>query len=440
MARPSAPLSALELTQAILASPQLAKALATTAIGTAVFAFPIHQLIGWPGLIGILALLVLLAVLALLAQWKEIGWSGLLPISLIAFVGWAGVSFFWSQYHWATLGGLSYLLAFTLLGIFVALARDTIQIVRTFGDVLRFTLALSLALEILSGILINRPINILGITGHIAFLGPIQGVLNTRDQLGLVCVIALITFGTELRTRSIGRGWGVASIILGSIMLLLTRAPLAFGATLVVASAAGALYLLRRASPGSRRFWQFAVLVVAAAIAVVAWIYRSPIVAAFNAGGDLTYRLTVWREVFALTQAKVLQGWGWVGAWPTTTAPFDLITGSSSRLAQSALNAYLDVWFQLGLVGFVLFLGFLGLAFTRSWLLASRRRSVVFAWPALVLVALLIGALAESSILVEFGWMTLVVCSVKASRELSWRRAFEAAAPSDEPPLDDERN
>jgi O-antigen ligase len=432
--RPAAPLTAFELTKAILASPPLAKALATAAIGTAVFTFPIHQLIGWPGLIGILASLVVLAMVALAAQWREIGWNGLLPISLIAFVGWAGVSFLWSQYHWATLGGFSYLLAFSILGIFVALARDTIQIVRTFGDVLRFALALSLALEIFSGILINRPIHILGITGRIALLGPIQGLFTTRDQLGLVCVVALITFGTELRTKSIGRGWGIASVIVGSIMLLLTRAPLAFGAMLVVGSAAGALYLLRRASAGSRQVWQFVVLAAAGAIAIVAWIYRSPIVSAFNASGDLTYRLTVWRAVFALTQAKVLQGWGWVGAWPTTSAPFDLISGSNSRLAQSASNAYLDVWFQTGLIGFIIFLGFLGLAFTRSWLLASRRRSVVFAWPALVLVTLFIGSLAESSILIEFGWMTLVVCSVKASRELSWRTAFEAVAIPQSPP------
>jgi hypothetical protein len=66
-----------------------------------------------------------------------------------------------------------------------------------------------------------------------------------------------------------------------------------------------------------------------------------------------------------------------------------------------------------------------GLAFTRSWLLASRRKSVVFAWPALVLVALVTTALAESSILVEFGWLTFVVCAVKASEQLSWRQAFQ---------------
>ncbi|HQG71024.1 MAG TPA: exopolysaccharide production protein, partial [Rhodoglobus sp.] len=80
--------------------------------------------------------------------------------------------------------------------------------------------------------------------------------------------------------------------------------------------------------------------------------------------------------------------------------------------------------FQLGLIGLLLFLGLVVLTFTRSWLLAGQRRSLIFAWPALVLVALLSASLAESSLLVEYGWMTFVVCSVKAARELSWRRAF----------------
>jgi O-antigen ligase len=425
MARPPAPLSAFELTKSILASAPLSKAFATLAIATALFSFPIHRLIGWPGLIAVISGLGVLTILSLVAQWKEIGWSGLLPISLLAFVGWAGVSFFWSQYHWATVAGLAYLVAFTVLGIYVALARDTIQIVRSFGDVLRFGLGLSLALEIFSGIIINRPIQLLGITGRIAYLGPIQGLFETRDQLGLVCVIALVTFGTELRTRSVTRGVAVASLVVGALMLLLTRDPLAFGAMLVVAAAAGALYGLRRTSDATRRYWQVGVLVLAAAIAVVGWIYRTPIVKTFNAGGDLTYRLAVWHSVWNLTQANLLQGWGWVGAWPQRE-PFTLVVGPGTRIPGSALNAYLDVWFQLGLVGFIVFLGFLGLAFTRSWFLASRRRSVVFTWPALVLVVLIIGALAESSILVEFGWLALVVCSVKASRELSWRRAFES--------------
>jgi hypothetical protein len=41
-------------------------------------------------------------------------------------------------------------------------------------------------------------------------------------------------------------------------------------------------------------------------------------------------------------------------------------------------------------------------------------------------VALILVSLAESSILFEFGWMTFVVCCVKASQELSWRTALRA--------------
>jgi hypothetical protein len=423
------PPSAFEFSRGLLASPRLSAALTTAMIGATVFAFALHQLLGWAGFITILAGLVVLAILSLASQWREIGWNGLLPISLLGFLGWAGASLFWSQYHWATLAGLSYLAAFTILGIYVALARDTIQIVRAFGDVLRFTLGLSLAMEILSGLLIDSPIRFLGITGRIATLGPVTGLMNTTNQLGLVAVVALITFGTELRTKSVPRPLAIGSLILGTVSLLLSRAPLAFGAMLVVVAAAVVLYGLRRASDTSRQFWQLGVLALLVSISILAWTYRSAIVTAFNATGALNYRLSVWRAVWAFTGSRSLQGWGWVGAWPVRTFPFSTIANVDGNPPGSSLNAYLDVWFQLGVVGFAIFLGFLGLAFVRSWLLASRRRSVVFAWPTLVLVALLIGSLAESSSLVEFGWLCLVVCSVKASRELSWRTALDAREP-----------
>jgi hypothetical protein len=422
MARP-APLSSFELAKAMLASPRLSAALTTTIVGAAVFSFALHRLLGWAGFIAILCGLVVLAVLSLVSQWREIGWNGLLPVSLLGYLGWAAVSFFWTQYHWETLGGVAYLIVFSVFGIYVALARDTIQVVRAFGDVLRFTLALSLAMEILSGVLIDTPIHFLGITGQIAKLGPVTGLLNTTDQFGLVSVVALITFGTELRTKSLSRGYGIGSLILGGICLLLSRAPLAIGAMIIVCLAAAVLYGIRRAPAATRQYWQVLVLVLLAALAVLAWANRSVIVAAFNATGALNYRLHVWKGVWTLAQSRPLQGWGWVGSWPKATDPFDLLV-SPVPFPGSALNSYLDVWLQLGLIGFAIFLGFLGLAFVRSWLLASRRRSVVFAWPTLVLIAILVGSLGESIDLVEFGWLTVVVCSVKASRELSWRTAF----------------
>jgi len=416
----------------MLGSPRFSAVLTTASIGLAVTAFAVRQTIGWAGLLAILSALVVLSLLSIAAQWKEIGWRALLPISLLVFVGWAGLSILWSEYQWATLGGLAYFAAFTILAVYVALVRDTIQIVRAFGDVLRFVLVVSIALEIFSGLLIDSPIAFLGISASLDTGGPIQGLLGTRNQLGIVAVVALVTFGTELRTRSVSRQLAVGSLVLGAVMLFFTRSPIAWGILLLVLVAGATLYGLRRVPSGQRRYWQVATLAVAVAIAGVAWGLRGPIVAAFNAGGELNYRLNVWQRVWDLVPVHGLEGWGWIGIWRTEVPPFLLFDTFTPRVPTSSLNAYLDVWFQLGLAGVVIFVGLLGLTFVRSWLLASRRRSVVFAWPALVLVVLLISGLSESSILVEFGWLAFVVCSVKAARELSWRNAFDAAK-TDEP-------
>lgn len=409
---------------AFLSSARFVTALTSAAIGAALCAFALRQTIGWPGLLGILAGLLALFALVLFMKRGEIEWSGLLPISLMVFVGWAAISVFWSQYQWVTLGSLVYFFAFTVLGVAIALLRDTIQIVRAFGDVLRFTLFVSLVVEIVSGLLIDSRIRFLEVEGNIDQLGPLQGILGARNQLGIVAIIALITFATELRTKSIPWGLGVGSVVLAALSLLFSQSPVAVGAALLVGVATLALYGLRRVAPESRRFWQFGLVALSLVVAAAAWIFRERVISTLDASSELTYRLDLWRRVWDILPPHSLEGWGWIGLWRQDLAPFLAFRFMPGGAPDSAANAFLDVWFQLGIVGLLAFLVLVVLAFVRSWLLAARQRSVVFTWPALVLLALITTALAESSILVEFGWLTLVVCTVKASRELSWRQAF----------------
>lgn len=413
--------------RAFLADPRFASASTLTAVGMAVGAQFLQNVIGWAGLVAILITLVVLMGASLLARRSEIEWQGLLPVSLLLFVGLATISVLWSEYQWATVGGIAYLLAFTVLGISIALLRDTIQIVRAYGDVLRLVLGLSIALEIVSGLLIDTPIRFLGIEGHLADLGPLQGIMGSRNQFGLVALLALITFGIEFATRSVGRRTAVASLVLAGVSVLLSRSPVVLAVAVVVAAAAIALALLRQVSPERRRIWQLGVLAAAVLGAIIVWFSRAGVISLFSANSELSYRLDLWRGVLALISRNPLEGWGWVGYWRPDVQPFPAFAIAGQREPNSALNAYLDVWFQLGLVGLLLFVGLVILTFTRSWLLAGQRRSLVFAWPALMLVALLSTSLAESSLLVEYGWLTFVVCSVKAARELSWRRAFAKA-------------
>jgi len=416
--------SAVALGVEFLSSPRFANALAVTIISTGVISTAITRTIGWAGLIAILAGLVVLAVLSLLAQRNLIEWQGILPLSLFSFLGWTIASVAWSQYQWATVGGLAYLISFTVLGLYVAVTRDTIQIVRAFGDVLRVVLAASLILEIFSGVLIDAPIRFLGIEGNLAELGPIQGLLSTRNELGFVAVIAAITFGTEFRTRSVSRSVAATSLALAAACILLSRSPVTTGVVALTLVAAAALYGLRRVPADRRTFWQLALLGAVAVLVVIAWLIRGPIVALLNATGALDYRLELWRQVWMLIAVHPLEGWGWVGPWRPDVQPFPLFAAVHGHVSGGALNAYLDVWFQLGIVGLVILIGVVGLAFVRSWLLAGRRKSFVFAWPALILVAVISTSLAESVMLADYGWLVLVVCCVKAARELSWRTAL----------------
>ncbi len=411
-------------------SARLAHALATVGIALGAGAFFLQRTLGWAGFLAAIVVAIVMMLLSFLARQEEVRWRALLPISLLVFLVWATVSLIWSSYQWATLAGLIYLFAFTLIGLFVAISRDTIQIVRAFGDVLRVVLALSLGIEIFSGILIDMPLPFLAVHGNLGTLGPISGIEESRDQLGLIAIIGAVSFATEHRTRSVPRLTSVLSLILAALCIVLTQSPVIAFATVVVAVAAAVIYLLRRVRADRRQVWQFIVLGLAVVAAGVLFLVRGPVIALFNAGGTLDDRLDVWRQVIGLASQNGLQGWGWIGPWRDSIFPFSAMALASPRPVDSALNAFLDIWLQLGFVGLVIFVGMVGLAFSRSWLLAGARRSVVFAWPAASLVALIIVSLAESSILSDFGWMTFVICCTKASQELSWRNALRRPATS----------
>src|SRR5690606_32424809 len=96
-----------------------------------------------------------------------------------------------------------------------------------------------------------------------------------------------------------------------------------------------------------------------------------------------------------------------------------------------------DVWFQLGIIGLLVFAPLVILTLWRTWFRAidqprnGHGPALPYAtsalWPWLVMVALVVQSIAESRILVEAGWILLVVLAVKT------RYDFEIPAQSTEP-------
>jgi exopolysaccharide production protein ExoQ len=405
------------------ANPRFAAALSHTIIGTVLLSRTIRIVMGEPALLAILFGLAALATTVLIARWGTFTWRWLLPFSLLAFLGWATLSLAWSTYRGATVASLVYLFVWAYLAIFVAVARDVIQLIRAFGDVLRLVLAASLAIEIFSGLLIDSPIAFLNIEGNLDQGGPIQGLLGSRNMMGLVAVVALITFTVELLTKSVTTTVAALSIASATIAVALTQSPVSAGLVAVLVVTTAALFLLRHLPPERLRVWQFSLAGATVVFVFVAWLLRSRLISWLDASRELAYRVDVWKDAWDLVKVHALEGWGWIGGWKRAVGPFLSINADGPKHA-SALNAYLDVLLQLGLVGLVLFVVLLGLAFVRSWLLACRQRSRGYIWFPLVLISLITVSLAESAALVDIGWFLVVACGIKVAENLSWRTAL----------------
>ena len=422
-AAPTAPLGEL------LRSAGLARAFTLTTIAAAFSAFAIERLAGRVAYVSIIVGLCLLAIAILVARRRELSLLRLAPVSVVAFLAWAGVSIVWSTDRPKSLWGWLALLGFALLAITIAHVRDTLQTARAFGDVMRWLLSISLGVEILFGILLDTPFRLLGIQGSIAGFGPIQGIFGTRNALGFVAVLALISFLVEWRTSSVRPGLSVFSVVLAGGLAVLSDSPtvLVIGTMVVIATLA--LMLVRHAAAERRPVLQATIGGAAVLGLVVAYLARNPIIAFLGAGSDFSTRADLWNTILDFVRYSPVQGWGWFGAWSPTELPFLSVNLTLGVRHASALNAYFDVLLQVGWFGLLLFLLVCGVALVRGWVEASARRSVVYTWTPLLLVALLVDSMFESFTLYGYGWMMLVLCAARAGQSRSWRDRVRSHAP-----------
>ena len=401
---------------------RFARALSVTILATAFGVNLLRNTMGWAGLNALLVSQIVLVAMLMLARRRMITWTHVVPVSLALFMAWCLLSVFWSRYLDATWTGIAYQIAFAVLGLALAATRDTIQLIRSVGDVLRLYLGLSLALEVIAGLLLDTPIRFLNIAGNLGDGGSIQGIFGGRNPLAVVSLVALVTFAVEWRTRSVTRTVSISSLAGASLCLFFAGSPVGWSALIIVGAVAAVLYGLRALSPDTRRTAQFIVASLGLLAVVAAWLSRTAIVVALSAGGVIDYRLELWRQMWGLTKQQLMTGWGWTGLWRPGTYPFlgiDFVTGSTHR---SGLNVYLDTWFQVGLVGLVLLIIALGLAFTRGWQLASDKKSEAYVWSPLVLTVLLVTGFGEGNLLIEWGWLVAVMIMARTSAELSWRK------------------
>ena len=413
----------------LAASADFARAFTLVVFATLVGTHLIVAVAGVVTLRTVITGLCLVAVGMLAARREEISFLRLVPTTLLMVIAWAFASVFWSTDAFSSFWRWTAMAAVGLLAVTIGHVRDTLQTVRALGDVLRAALTLSLVLEVLSGIIFDTPLRFLGIQGHIASFGPIQGIFGTRNMLGFVAVVAMITFAVEMRTHSVRPGLAVFSLSLASALGLLSASPTVLVLAVVVGAATAVLTLVRSVPAARRTRVQWIVAGVVAVASVALYLQRARIVDFLGARDDLSMRSHLWAMARYFAARQPVLGWGWYGPWDVAEQPFASINHLLSQRHTTALNAYVDVHLQLGWVGVMLFCVLGGLALVRSWLDASQRRSVVYAWTPLMVIALAVTSVFESVALFGLGWMLLVLCAVRAGQSRGWRERLGASGP-----------
>ena len=411
----------------LLGSVEMARAYTLVALSATFGSFAIERMTSATSYATIIVLLCVLGVAILFVRREELSLLRIAPTSLFAFLALAIASVIWTTDRSDTLVGWLWTFGFAIIAITIGHIRDTLQTVRAIGDALRALLLISLGMEILSGILLDVPIAFLQIEGKLALGGPVQGIFGTRNMLGFVAVIALITFFIEWRTQSVIAPVAIPSISLAGFLALVSASPTVLVLAVAVGVVTAALTIVRHTPAAHRNLVQWTLGALAVTSLAVAFAFRHPIIAWMGAGSDFSIRADLWNKILDFVAIRPLQGWGWFGPWQRGEYPFTYINYLLDDQHQTALNAFFDVLLQLGIAGFLLFLILGGVALIRSWLVASVRHSVVYAWTPLVLVTLAVDSMFESFTLAGAGWFMLVLCALRAGQSRSWRENIDAA-------------
>ncbi|MGO2745880.1 O-antigen ligase family protein [Microbacterium sp.] len=415
-----------------------------TIVLIAVFAHTaVYNLLGLYGA-GILMIVMILAACAIgipmIAQkrpyrfaWRRLPWTA------IGYTVFALLSVAWSQWRGPTLITWMLLAAVTINALLIAHALSWQEIIGSLASAFKWILGLSLALELWVSIVIQHPLlpNFLmvqdgDVDPHLYWVrnnlfdgGRIQGIVGNSNILAIVSLFAIITLGVRIAQHARWRATHILWLVLAAFLMFRASSATAYLCALAAAVVLLVALLIRRTTTPRDRGRIYAIcggIVVIAVAALV--VFRQPLFTALGRGADLTGRTDlIWAKVLERAAQHPIFGNGFSSPWIPTDPSFDGWIIDHGITVFHAHNMWLDVLMQLGVVGVLLMgVAYLSLLW-RSWffaadrprwdLRADRPYSPVTLLPVLFTVVLLVQGLAESTPIMLWGWMMLVLFSFK---------------------------
>lgn len=363
-------------------------------------------------------------------QWRRLPWF------VVAFVALATLSLLWSAWPQTTALTLLLLWITTTQALFVGSVLTWRELVRAAASALKWVMALSILFELWVSVFVRAPIlpgfEVATADDPIEYWsrnnlfdgGRLQGIMGNANLLGPVALLAIIVFGIRIALRAPRRGLLWAWIALSAYLFYRASSATAYVAAAGVVIVLATVLLMRRARrPHERTKYYIAYAVTGLGGLAVLYFLRDSIFSALGRSADLTGREAIWEAVLERAGERPWFGWGYATPWAPWDPAFDGWIIDHGQTVLQAHNMWVDIRMQLGIVGVVV-TGFVYLAFVwRSWFFAvdrprwdlrdDRPYSPITLLPTLVGAIVLVQGLAESSPLLLWGWMFVVMLGAK---------------------------
>lgn len=366
-------------------------------------------------------------------RWRRLPWTAM------GYTAFALLSVAWSQWRGPTLITWVLLAAVTVNGLFIAHVLTWQEIVRALSSAFKWILGLSLALELWVSLVLHGPLlpnfatvpdgkidpQLYWVRDNLFDGGRLQGIVGNANVLAIISLFAIITFGVLFAARARWRTTLAMWMLLAAYFLFRTSSVTALICAAAAAVVLVVALLMRRArTPGARtRIYVIAIGGTALAVAA-AWLLREPLLGLVGRTSDLTGRSDrIWTKVLERVSDHPIFGNGFSSPWIPTDPAFDHWIVDHGITVFHAHNMWLDVLFQLGIVGVILMgVAYLSLLW-RSWFFAvdrprwdldaDRPFSPLTLLPSLFTVVLLVQGFSESTPIMLWGWMLVVLLSFK---------------------------
>ena len=262
------------------------------------------------------------------------------------------ISALWSYDKMETIRRSVALTGTTLFGIFIGLAYSRIKLL----DILRNSLGIVVAASFFVAIFLPS----YGVHAVGEFEGLWRGLLSFKNQMGWLAAIFMVFW---LFHRVESKILWLAGVVVGGGVLFKTGS-----STGLIALTSGVLvmtmvnfYLL------SRKFSSVVIVLVILLLLAFSFInvetIASMILESMGKDMTLTGRISIWYALIPYIDSRPLLGFGYSAFW---AHPFDFFGYSWLADLNHSHNTYFELILDLGLIGFVLTLGFIFKAFFKT--------------------------------------------------------------------------